>query len=1084
MKVMKSNSMMISVQCQTEFSKDIWAKYSWSFSQGNHVRLQHKEDVVHAKQAPFAMPKVTIQQMIQPLHIKLALQHLSFSQLAVYKQQLLRESSEAITILQASSGSQAQSLQHTQLTKIVDAPNRSKSEAQIVSRTSTPMTTEEVNHTLQVKQSNVTWQQVKHVSQHFKQDRFLQAIMDKRSTAVHYHQHMQQIDNVAAHPYSLESVAASERSAIEQTAAHLSDIRTEYVKQPAQMVWHERVEARQQQWKQEQEAVTEVLQKQIRTHSENIMNASVVQRVTQTAVQRLVHQDLMRYISSQHIKVSTNQIVQLKKLSIKDIAQKELKRIEQRLSKEHITLHYAEHTVRRKRGRPKKENNQLVQERQADTDHINRKRKMASVLSRMKDEPSTNRKQLSNSSQQIAHTIINKADEKIKHTDSFRQNAQLPTLTEQRIISVSELWLNKVKSKQQLTSLSLIHLTKQVSDITGKHGAQASTPSTMVRQDGNTTMQGSNMKHRSNAQASAHSNIARQDSNMAQQSRDGVANIGNIAPQASNAPKWDGNVPQQASAQEFARSAAADAASGQSANEDSSDSNALSKQEHQLEEQSSGEVTATWRVNQQLQAKIEHVHVQSSQWLKHSITKHMKLVLASDVQAEPLSHPNKDNEPALQAKWQQKKLASHQTVLLTKLQERMKVRQQQRIDHEVITLNSQQAVIIHTQSRQLITLKNGHSVSLSTLSHKWGTKIQKLASPDRQNTFMQKAFAQQSLMHKEQRHIQPSSIIARKLLRTDVILQGIEKQHIEKQHILKTIVTPFVKPLVRQHMAILHKENGRLPAILKPIQRTQVQPVDIRQAQQTGARQVDRAHNTSQTQGTPAQQDITSHVQHTGVPPVSMSQAQQVQAQRRQTEQVNTSQVQHTAGSPVSMSQAQRAQVASANTSAAQQVQVQRAQAQPANVTQIQRTQAQQANITQAQQVDLHQAVAARTNMTMASHLSHAKAAKPMRAETTRQDAYQEQSITQPLSLKRVELDTVKKHVSLLVKNDHKGKQKQNTEPIAVMQTHIKKLEEQIVQQQQQLQDIRNPIAIKQLSNQIYAELSRKIKFDNQRLGR
>jgi len=743
---------MISVQCQTQFSKDIWAKYSWSFSQGNHVRLQHKEDVVHAKQAPPAMPKVTIQQIIQPLHIKLALQHLSFSQLAVYKQQLLRETNDGITRLQASQGAQgAQGVQGTQVaqgvqgTQVVQGAQGTQG-AQGVQGSQGVQGTQGVQdaqaaqalqgaqslllrhgqavklvnghapnvrtYDAQEEQRSRAWLQMKHVSQHFKQDRFLQSIMDKRSSAIQYDQHLRHIDNVVAQAQALDIDDVYDRVTLEQTTVPISDLKKENAKPqlaeaqlsqaiitshtqqlaPARMIWHERVEERLQQWKAEQEAsllksetivkhneqqtnliVKKASEKQGSIPSEEIivnesLTVPLAERVIQTSVQRLVQRDLMSYMASQHMNVSTTQMIQLKKIKSKNVTQKVLKRIEQRLSNEHITLHYAEHTVKRKRGRPKKENNQLDNEQQAVTQHIHRNRKMASVLKivevqanpaysettttqaeriQVKVEPSANA-QLSNVS--IGKSLVIQPDDSIKHSD--QHHVQLSNLTKRRIISVSELWLTSIKSKEQLQSLSLIHLTKQSSNHTKQSDGVSNQSSDSTKQS-NTITQQNNAATQQRNTATQQRNAATEQSDVATQQRNATTGQSDVATQQRNTATEQSMGSMQSSIQASGRPIVAGDALGDPATVQTRDEIELQRQS-QLEVEKLAEAHTLQIVNRQLQAKVEHVHIHSRRWLQHSITKHKRAMSAPEVQADQLINSNEGIKPLLQAKWQHK----------------------------------------------------------------------------------------------------------------------------------------------------------------------------------------------------------------------------------------------------------------------------------------------------------------------------------------------------------------------------------------------------------------------------------------------
>jgi len=380
--------------------------------------------------------------------------------------------------------------------------------------------------------------------------------------------------------------------------------------------------------------------------------------------------------------------------------------------------------------------------------------------------------------------------------------------------------------------------------------------------------------------------------------------------------------------------------------------------------------------------------------------------------------------------------------------------QQRKISEEVITLQAQhqQAVIIHPQSKQMLTLKSGRSISLSTISPHWGASIQKLASNDRQRELISRVLAKQELIYKEHQEIVSIPIVARRLLQTTTALQVIEKQkkdkvneHERSTHTVQHSSTTrqqhehikhehrIIKPMITQHMATLHSEKDRQPAVM-----------NVAKQPTATMRQLERA---------------------TAQPTATMRQFERTAAQPtviRQLEQTT-------------------AQVAVIR-------QHERTTVQASTMRQLERTTAQQVAMHQLERTAALPAVmrqTTRSNSMMNSHLSHAASSKPIKAtETIRQDGHPENQVAQPLSLKRIELDTVKKHVSLLVKDEKKVQQKQQTEPITVMQSHIKKLEEQIQQQQQLLLEARNPMAVKQLSNQIYAELSRKIKFDQQRLGR
>jgi len=1128
---MKNQTMMISVQCQAQFSNEILRKYAWSFSQGNHVRLQHKEDVVHAKQqTATAVPAVSIQQIIQPLYIKLAVQHLSFSQLAVYKQQLLRETNESIIRLQTSAGSSSSSgTQHMQTTRIVDALAMTEANVAPMSSSIEPA---QAMHVRQEKQRDTTWLHMKQVSQHFKQDRFLQSIIEKRNAVVHYYERVKHMEHVMTNAQTVViendgSLASPNREQLvseqQPTASTVRGLEkkeqdvqqakltksqlvtTSYAKQPARMIWHERVEERQQQWRKEHESLllkTQTVVKQL--ENESILHkvvsekraitpanqASRDERITgqdvQWTIHRLVHDDFVRYRSTQHLKVSGKQLTQLRKISMKDVSEKTLSKIEQRLSQEHIKLYYVAEQ-KRQQSRPKKENSQLVQDRQAVAHHIHQIRRNASVLKVVKVQAHSSSLQATHvqgaaqtisvtlSSQQMVHSTFNRMEG--SRTQVEKQLVKFPVLKE---LSVSEQWLNRIKFKKQL---SLIHLTKQASEITRKSDDEKSPRPN--------SEQSSIEKNDSPRLNSEQSSIEKNDSprpNSEQSSSEPLSNmeapVSDIALEGSSQHNERSNSPSISTARDI--------------------------QQPQQERLQLAE--AKWIVNHQLQAKVEHVHLHS---LQHSITKQIKSVLAPAIQGALRSRSNDKGEPLLQAKWQHK-LASPQTVLLNKLQERLNV-----IRHtdDVITVHNQHSVTIHAQSSQLVTLKSGKAISLSRLSHRGEAAIQKLTS---------RALARRELTYREIQEAQAIPtipILARKLLREvktqtinthainkhsinthsinthSINTQTINKQTINKQTInthsidTQTIrkqdaetrneqavynaehssVTQQFKELVhervfrriiKQHMTILYKEHEKLPTALKRgVQQAKRGAYERSSSSSVAINQVERSRTL------PVEM---RQVEHARSMPVEMK-----QVERSRTLPVEMRQVEHASSSPVAINQVERTK----STPVA--MKQDRSRSLPVSVRQAEQfrilpVHMRMAEHSNALPVVIHHTDMTRSNSNVDTRLSYVDSSKPSRVKA----AHKEDN-AQTLSLKRVELDTVIKHVSLLVKEEKKVKQQDSlAEPIAVMQTHIKKLEEQITQQQQLIQDARNPNAIKQLTNQIYEELSRKIKFDNQRLGR
>ncbi|MFC6334424.1 hypothetical protein ACFP56_17490 [Paenibacillus septentrionalis] len=1165
MKVMKSQTMMISVQCQAQFSNEILRKYGWSFSQGNHVRLQHKEDVVHAKQqTAIAVPAVSIQQIIQPLYIKLAVQHLSFSQLAVYKQQLLRETNESIIRLQTSAGSSSSSgTQHMQTTRIVDALAMTEANVAPMSSSIEPA---QAMHVRQEKQRDTTWLHMKQVSQHFKQDRFLQSIIEKRNAVVHYYERVKHMEHVMTNAQTVAiendgSLASPNREQLVSEQPTASTVRglekkeqdvqqaeltksqlvtTSYAKQPARMIWHERVEERQQQWRKEHESLllkTQTVVKQLENESifHNVVSekraitpanqASRDERITgqdvQWTIHRLVHDDFVRYRSTQHLKVSTKQLTQLRKISMKDVSEKTLSKIEQRLSQEHIKLYYVAEQ-KRQQSRPKKENSQLVQDRQAVAHHIHQIRRNASVLKVVKAQAHSSSLQATHvqsaaqtisvtlSSQQMVHSTFNRMEG--SRTQVEKQLVKFPVLKE---LSVSEQWLNRIKFKKQL---SLIHLTKQVSEITRKSDDEksprpnseqsSSEKSDSPRLNSEQSSREKNDSPRLNSEQSSREKNDSPRSNSEQSSREkndsprpnseqsssekSIRSRSTLREQSSSEPLSNMEAPVSDIALE---------GSSQHNERSNSSSTSAARDIQQPQQERLQLAEAKWIVNHQLQAKVEHVHLHS---LQHSITKQIKSVLAPAIQGALRSRSNDKGEPLLQAKWQHK-LASPQTVLLNKLQERLNV-----IRHtdDVITVHNQHSVTIHAQSSQLVTLKSGKAISLSHLSHRGEAAIQKLTS---------RALARRELTYREIQEAQAIPtipILARKLLR-EVKTQTINTHSINKQtintHLIDTqtirkqdaetrneqavynaehssvtqqskelVHERVFRPIIKQHMTILYKEHEKLPTALKRgVQQANRGSYERSSSSSVAINQVERTKSTMPVE--------MKQVEHARSMPVEMKQVERSrtlpvemkQVERSRTLPVKMRQVEYASSSPVAINQVERTK----STPVA--MKQDRSRSLPVSVRQAEQfrilpVHMRMAEHSNALPVVIHHTDMTRSNSKVDTRLSYVDSSKPSRVE-----AAQKEDNAQTLSLKRVELDTVIKHVSLLVKEEKKVKQQDSlTEPIAVMQTHIKKLEEQITQQQQLIQDARNPNAIKQLSNQIYEELSRKIKFDNQRLGR
>lgn len=1022
-KDLNTTTMLMNVQCQAHFAQDIWMKYSWSFSQGHHVRLQHKQDEMGKKQqAVVFSPRVNIQQILQPLYVKLALQHLSFSQLAVYKQQLLKESTGKVTLLQATK----YEMEHTNKTqKIVQTQpsverasverssveglsiERSSVERNSVERTSKLAQEAEREFSNRTITSNAnetsSWHQVNEVAQFFKQDRFLLSIMDKRKVVMNHQQHMQHLghvmksdsilsafldeDSTAASRYQeqegndgsmpfqarstnstssmeIKSINLTPPSQLEWTHSSVS-----IVQPKVRMIWHERVTERQQLWNKQQEQMTsnkneQSLDNKVQLAKEGIGTQATIQRgqaqsqsqfesdsqaqsqfkfqsqtqsqaesqplmnnqqsppTAQLSIQRLMHHDVLKYIATHHWKVETKNIARLKKFGMKDVPLKTLKRIEQHFLGEQITFIYSENPVKRKRGRPRKENSQLEQDTQAVTYRKTSNRKSAVVMKM---------------NQRSAEAAV-QLQQQLEQKQAKLSNIVFSEATTEPVRFINRNWIQKVNPNK---SISLIHFTNQA----WKQAAASA-------QDNRPSVKQITMTEVSEQQKQLQTNRHSQEAN--RHSHDHVMKKIN-----TKVEHIDLSTRKMFGITSEAKQATAHTASPSEkvtlSTRKKTIMDALIHLQNRKEEQF---VTAKW----------QHKHVnQMSKKIAESSTPIVSTTHQSRFDSTRHKPEFVLHKPVLHKSW----LGAFNK---DRYKERLNSLKQAGLKLDFVSKSG-----IQLDSPNLM---QNSQVNIQFLTAKLSQKHSRLISKEIDEHSIQNTVETnntKTIVQKESSSLLRTNIIHRRTLNKQENGLGQADGHL-------------TKPLTDQS-SIVHANSSVLASTLK---RTSVLEQKLSE--------VNHSRIVRFTKEIEVRQQLKS-----------MTQSQLLTVNMKRDETLS------------------HAQTSSLNHNRD------------------------------------HKTYSLNHDGQKSSSLNH--------------DREQKSSVSQPLALKRVESQVTRKQVALLVK-ENIGQRPKGNDRISGMQTHIKKLEEQIKEQQVQLQDARNPLTIKQLSNQIYDEISRKIKFENQRLGR
>lgn len=82
----------LKLQTDQSFSSRVMKKYNWAFASEKRVKLQHRQehnDKPVTQPNVVLSPQIHVHQVIQPLHLNILMQHLTFSQIPIYKQQLI-----------------------------------------------------------------------------------------------------------------------------------------------------------------------------------------------------------------------------------------------------------------------------------------------------------------------------------------------------------------------------------------------------------------------------------------------------------------------------------------------------------------------------------------------------------------------------------------------------------------------------------------------------------------------------------------------------------------------------------------------------------------------------------------------------------------------------------------------------------------------------------------------------------------------------------------------------------------------------------------------------------------------------------
>lgn len=993
---MNTTTMLINVQCQAHFAQDIWKKYSWSFSQGHHVRLQHKQDETDRKQQSLVFsPKVNVQQILQPLYVKLALQHLSFSQLAVYKQHLLKESNANVTLLQAAT----HEIEHTNKTQNVariqpsiDSASKITHGAETkISNSYATSITNEIN-------AHSSWHHVQEVAQFFKQDRFLLSIMDKRKIVHNHLEHMKHLRHVMKsdrllHAMLDEKINSAPRSQELEGNKNFSSSQLEWaqgksshsvpvsssvsiVQPQVRMIWHERVAERQKIWNKQQEHLS-LNNEQKRKENTHLAKGEMTEQViiqrgqahplsnnqqnisTPTfSNQRLMHTEVLQYIASHHWKVDSKKIAQVKKFGIKDIATKTLKRIEQHFLSEQITFIYTNNPVKRKRGRPRKENSQLVQDKQAVSYRKASSRKSATVMKMI---------------QQTTEVAV-QPQQQLQEKQTKLSNSVLLEAATERLRFINKNWIEKVSRNDFGKTLTLIHFTKQ-----------AWKQATLATPDNSPSVHQTAMNEISERQQ----------------------RIGTNIPSRQHVRK-----PMFTKVQHIELASL------------------IHMQNRQVTEQF---ITAKWQhkhVKQVMEEIVEHsnqsvnVGQKSDMMLQQESSKshpatiiHKQQPKHKDVLTENRLVPSPSEQNTVPVK---SLLSSFNKARLVPLLNSLKQSGLQ-LDY----VNKSEAQL------GLPSYMHNRQVKIHFLTTKLSQKHTKLIGNiiDEKSTHSTTEKQKTSAIGQKERN---------NLLRASMIYR---KQN-ERQ--IRTQIEPHHE--LGQADEILIKQSMSSPQ--------QASSIDSNSSILVNASKLDYkllVGNHSQTMHHMRKIQLRQQMK-------TISQRQFVTLDVKQ--------------------EMNRMRMGKGK------IQL---------LTSIQDALYGQGQDTQSSKL-LSQEITVPLNKTLLhgmmrsvdnslTHSMRSLADKSMSHAVTTSVDHTVATVSQPLALKRVEPQAIRKQVALLVKEEKEQRPK-GTEQLSSMQTQIKKLEEQIKEQQLQFQDARNPLVMKQLMNQIYEEISRKIKFENQRLGR